>query len=84
MLQRTLHSDDVRVLLDEVDDEILDEILEVGASWEEIAEAARLAQHIGPTARLPSSPLVAQLHRILFELLAPRHRGVVRVELYVE
>ena len=63
MVPRTAQSEELRVLLEQADDETLDEILESAGSLEEIVEAVRLVKRTAPERDMPSSPHVASAHR---------------------
>ncbi|HTL36594.1 MAG TPA: hypothetical protein VL326_25850 [Kofleriaceae bacterium] len=63
MVPRTAHSEELRALLEQADDETLDEILESVGSLEELVEAVRLVKRTAPMGDMPSSPHVAPSHR---------------------
>lgn len=64
MLETPARSEELRAILDDVDDAILDRILATGASIDEIAEALSLIDDQGGRAA-PSTAHVVQVRAIL-------------------
>jgi hypothetical protein len=65
MLRRPAYSEDLRVLLADADDEMLDEILEAAESLDEIASAVRTVMRVECHAETATSAHASVVHGIL-------------------
>jgi len=65
MLDTPARSEDVRTMLDDVDDETIQRILETGASIDEISEAMHLVENNVAGDELPTTARVEEVREIL-------------------
>jgi hypothetical protein len=67
MLDTPARSEDVRTMLDDVDNETVQRILETGASIDEIAEAMHLVENNASGDEIPTTSRVEEVREILLE-----------------
>ena len=67
MLDTPARSEDVRTMLDDVDDETVQRVLETGASVDEIAEAMHLVENNVGGDELPTTARVEEVREILLD-----------------
>jgi hypothetical protein len=80
MLQTPARQEEVRAILEEVDDDIVERVVETGASVDELAEALHLVQNNIAGTEVPASARVVEVLDILREAEArDRDRALPRV-----